>query len=48
MIEKFRGILFVITIAYILCFVSATLLIMLLEIDVATIFGLEFMFYMGF
>jgi len=48
MIEKFRGILFVTAIAYILCFVSVTLLITFLELDVEAIFALELMFYFGF
>ncbi|MEM2130032.1 MAG: hypothetical protein QXZ70_05480 [Candidatus Bathyarchaeia archaeon] len=48
MIGKFKGILFVMAIVYILCFTSSIFLVTLLEIDIASILGLEFMFYMGF
>lgn len=47
-IGRIKGVLFVIAVAYILCFTSITLLITFLEIDVEAIFPSDLLFYFGF
>ena len=47
-IRRLKGILFVIAVAYILCFTSTTLLITFLEIDVETILASDSLFHFGF
>lgn len=44
-IGRIKGVLFVIAVAYILCFTSITLLITFLEIDVEAIFASDLLFW---